>query len=256
MSDTTSARSTALEEQRDFLLRSLEDLEREHEAGDVDEQDYMALKDDYTARAAAVLRQLEAGQPVATGSRARPTGRGLAAVAGVLLFAGLAGLLVAQSAGRRDAGDLSSGDIRQSVTEKLNEAGRLLSEGEAQRAVDLYDEVLVDQPVNAEALTYRGWALYQFLDQREEGLTSLLDAATADRQYPDAAAFLAVVFFRSGLIQQAANELDRLEALDPPPAMLDLTAGLRAQIDARLARSTTTTPTPSMDAGGQPGGGT
>jgi hypothetical protein len=31
-----------LEEQRDFLLRSLDDLEREHDAGDIDETDYEA----------------------------------------------------------------------------------------------------------------------------------------------------------------------------------------------------------------------
>ena len=49
-----------LEEQRDFLLRSLDDLEREHDAGDIDETDYLALRDDYTVRAAAVLRSLEA----------------------------------------------------------------------------------------------------------------------------------------------------------------------------------------------------
>ena len=49
-----------LEEQRDFLLRSLEDLEREHEAGDIDDHDYEALRDDYTVRAAAVLRALDA----------------------------------------------------------------------------------------------------------------------------------------------------------------------------------------------------
>ena len=36
----------------------------------------------------------------------------------------LAGVLVAQAAGRRDADQVITGDIRQSVTEKLNEAGR------------------------------------------------------------------------------------------------------------------------------------
>ena len=49
----------ALEEERDFLLRSLEDLEREHAAGDVDDSDFEELKDDYTARAAAVIRAIE-----------------------------------------------------------------------------------------------------------------------------------------------------------------------------------------------------
>jgi len=241
VSERTAAARAALEDQRDFLLRSLEDLDCEHEAGDVDERDYAALKDDYTARAAAVLRALGAGQAPPAPTPRRPVGRRLAVFAGVLVFAGLAGLLVAQASGRRDAGDLPSGDVRQSVTEKLNEATRLLSEGDASGAVDLYDEVLADQPANAEALTYRGWALYTFLGNEEEGLSSLLDAATADATYPDVHAFLAVVFLRSGLVEQAGRELDRLEALDPPPAMLELTAGLRDEIDAALAGTATTT---------------
>jgi hypothetical protein len=49
-----------LEEERDFLLRSLEDLEAEHEAGDIDEADYRALRQEYTARAALALRTLAA----------------------------------------------------------------------------------------------------------------------------------------------------------------------------------------------------
>jgi hypothetical protein len=49
-----------LEEERDFLLRSLQDLEAEHGAGDIDDLDYQALKEDYTTRAATVLRALAA----------------------------------------------------------------------------------------------------------------------------------------------------------------------------------------------------
>lgn len=45
----------ALEEQRDFLLRSLTDLDREHDAGDLDDHDHAELRDDYTARAAEVI---------------------------------------------------------------------------------------------------------------------------------------------------------------------------------------------------------
>jgi len=48
-----------LDDERSFLLRSLEDLEREHDAGDLSEEDYAVLRDRYTARAAAVLRSLE-----------------------------------------------------------------------------------------------------------------------------------------------------------------------------------------------------
>ena len=52
----------ALVDERDFLLRSLEDLEREHDAGDVDDHDYETLKDDYTARAARAIRAVESHQ--------------------------------------------------------------------------------------------------------------------------------------------------------------------------------------------------
>jgi tetratricopeptide (TPR) repeat protein len=241
LSELEPAALAALEDQRDFLLRSLEDLEREHDAGDVDEHDYATLKDDYTARAASVLRAIEAGQIRAGTRRRRSAGRRAAAVVVVLAFAGLAGLLVAQASGRRDPGELGSGDVRQSVTEKLNEAGRLFSEGDADAAIALYDEVLADQPTNAEALTYKGWALYTLVGDDEAALSSLLDAATANPDYPDVHAFLAVVFFRNGLVQQADRELDRLDALDPPPDIVQLTESLRAQIDDLLASTTTTT---------------
>ncbi len=49
-----------LEEEREFLLRSLADLDDEYEAGDLEDDDYRSLTDDYTARAAAVLRAIEA----------------------------------------------------------------------------------------------------------------------------------------------------------------------------------------------------
>ena len=55
-------RLAELEEERRFLLRSLDDLEREHEAGDVDEHDFEVLRDGYTARAARVLRAIDDGQ--------------------------------------------------------------------------------------------------------------------------------------------------------------------------------------------------
>ncbi len=52
---TASGRSldrlAELEEERRYLLRSLVDLDREHDAGDVDDLDYQTLKDGYTVRA-------------------------------------------------------------------------------------------------------------------------------------------------------------------------------------------------------------
>jgi tetratricopeptide (TPR) repeat protein len=223
-------------DQREFLLRSLEDLERERAAGDIDDDDYQALRDDYTARAAAALR----AEPRSAESPRRG-GRGLAVLAGVVAFAVVAGIVVAQASGRRDPGDTATGDIDQSVTEQLNEARRCFSEGDADCAIATYDDVLAEQPANAEAQTYKGWALYTLEDDREAALSTLIDAATAHPDYPDVHAFLAVVFFRSGLVQPAANELERLDALDPPPALLRQIEGLRAQVDAALAAAETTT---------------
>jgi hypothetical protein len=53
----------ALEEERDFCLRSLRDLEAELAAGDLDQADYEALRDSYVARAATALRKLDGGDP-------------------------------------------------------------------------------------------------------------------------------------------------------------------------------------------------
>lgn len=61
---------SVLEEERDFFLRSLRDLEVEHDAGDIDDADYAALKDDYTVRAATVIRQLSGRSPAGSESAA------------------------------------------------------------------------------------------------------------------------------------------------------------------------------------------
>lgn len=241
MSPADEARLAALVDQRDFLLTSLEDLERERAAGDVDEADYRALKDDYTARAARVIRSLEDGRAQQARGGGRRVRRRLAAVAGVVAFAVGAGVLVAQTAGRRDAGDQLSGDVRQSVTEKLNEAGRRGSQGDYPAAIEIYDEVLATEPDQPEAMAYRGW-MQLIGGDPEAGLLSLLEAATAHPEYPDVHAFLAVAFFRQGLVAEAGRELDRLDALDPPAAIRSLTDPLRERIDQALATTSTVAP--------------
>ena len=96
----------ALEEQRDFLLRSLDDLDREYAAGDVDEVDYEALKDDYTARAAAVHRAIESGKANFAKRGRRPSiSRGALVVAAVAVFSVVAGVVIATSYGTRTSGD-------------------------------------------------------------------------------------------------------------------------------------------------------
>jgi tetratricopeptide (TPR) repeat protein len=102
---------TKLEGERDFLLRSLDDLELEHASGGIDDESYAELHDDYTARAAAAIRALRDGvdnrpepaPPV-------PTKRRVAVIAGVVVFAIVAGVALAAALGARLAGQTASGN--------------------------------------------------------------------------------------------------------------------------------------------------
>jgi tetratricopeptide (TPR) repeat protein len=234
----------ALEEQRDFLLRSLEDLEREHDAGDVDDHDYASLKDDYTARAARTIRAIEAHH--ARAAAARPTRswpRTVATIAGVVAFAVLAGVLVARFAGRREAGDALTGDIRESTRTQLDNGRLALQQERYDDAIAIYDEVLADQPDNVEAMAYKGRA--QIGNGDMEGVLTLIDAAEADPDYPDTHYFLAGAFAIAGRYDSALAELDRFDALDPPPALADEADDLRAEIEALQAAATTSTTAPT-----------
>jgi tetratricopeptide (TPR) repeat protein len=246
-------RLAALHDERSFLLRSLDDLEREHDAGDVDHHDSETLRDDYTARAAAVIRAIEShGQRVAAGRRPRSWRRTVLTVAGVVVFAVVAGVLVAQASGRREAGETLTGDIRESTRTQLADAVQLANAGDYEGAIEVYDEVLDQDPRNAEALAYKGWFL--FLDGDATGLDSLVAAAEADPDFPDTHAFMAIILARSGRPDEALVALDRLDALDPPAGITELVAPIRAQVESQVADGGTAGG--SGDAGGSSPGST
>lgn len=241
----------ALEEERDFLLASLADLEREHEAGDLDDADHAALRDDYTTRAAEVLRAIEERREAFADARpAVPAGRRWALAAGVVVLALVAGVIVAQASGRRGAGDTVTGDIRRTPTQQAQECLPLTFQtAEDPRKVleakDCYEAVLDQDPRNPTALTYFGWALLlsgepDLIDSGREFLMRSVEAAP---EYPDAYAFLAILENRLGNHAEADKWLDTFESLDPSPDMLTLTEGLRAEIDLGLAGGSTSTTT-------------
>jgi tetratricopeptide (TPR) repeat protein len=228
----------ALEEQRDFLLGSLDDLEREHEAGDVDDVDYRVLKSDYTARAAAVLRAIEDGE--VRFAQARPQ-RSWTRLVGVIAIVALvaigAGVLLARASGTRGGNDQISGDIRLTNRDRLLQAQDQLAgeDPDPVAALELFDEVLTTDPDNVEALTYRGWTL-ALSGLTAEGLTWLDRAVAADPGYPDARALRAVVLANG--MNRPADALADLEALDPattPPDIAALIDPLRARLEAEIA---------------------
>src|SRR4051812_12376196 len=102
-------RKRQLEEERDFLMQSLDDLELEHESGGIDDESYAELHDDYTARAAGVIRTLRDGVDVTAPPPPR-TRRRVLLVSVVLVFAIAVGTSLAYALGARLPGQTSSGN--------------------------------------------------------------------------------------------------------------------------------------------------
>lgn len=216
----------ALEEQRDFLLRSLADLEREHDAGDLADDDHRTLKDDYTARAAEVLRALdEQRSAFANAKRASSAGRRFAILGGVAAFGVVAAFLIAGSIGARGEGDTLSGGITtksspsqraQACTGKINTAPT--------DALSCFQGVLDDDPENVVALTWTAWTLElssaqlppaQAVEVQGTAGKFIERAIAADPDYSYARAFRAVIAFRHGEFADAERYLADFRAGDP-----------------------------------------
>lgn len=215
-----------LEEQRNFLLRSLEDLDRERAAGDLADADYEALREDYTARAAAVLRALEKGRaPVDESHRPERRGRRLVAVVVVAALAASAGLAVAASSGTRLPGDNITGDIRETPSGQLAQAAALAGQGEVTEALRIYDAVLAEDPENLEALSERGLLLVSLASASDrptlaaQGRQSIEQALAVDPDNARALFYLGLALRLEGDDARAADAFSAALAADPPPVL-------------------------------------
>ena len=233
-------RLAELEEERRFLLRSLDDLEREHTAGDVDDHDFAALRDGYVARAAAVLREIDAGRE-ALPPRRRRRGRTLAAVLATLAFAAFAGWFVARSSGQRDASGTATMLPDDEVSEQLSLARTAAAAGDAATAIQAYQRVLTLDPDNIEANTYAGWLIVTSgqtagrADFVDAGITQLRRAIEIDTTYTDAHCLLGVALGRFAETPDPVEgkaELQACLANDPPQQVRALVEPVLAAIDA------------------------
>jgi uncharacterized protein (TIGR02996 family) len=204
-----------LEQERDFLLKSLDDLEGERSAGNIDAESYTELHDDYTARAAATIRTLR------DGIDARPTPppsswrrRGLV-IGGIVALAVLASVTLAAALGARLPGQTSSGNAPAASTSRDGRQARL------QAAVD----------ANPNDATVR-LALARFLEESGDMVGSLKQLDEAVRVAPENADALAdagrVRFIVAGqvpspdaqrqLVASARSLLDRAVQANPDHA--------------------------------------
>ena len=244
-------RLAQLEEERDFLLSSLSDLEHEFSAGDIDEGDYFSLRDSYTARAAALIRDIAAaGAPQLP---ARMSWKPFAWGFLVVIIALAAGVTIARTTGERLAGQGMNGPIEDGSVSSLLVQARSQGMSNVSTGLDLYSRVLAIEPENIEALTYFGWLTVLSstqeddtavaVDRLQNGLLLLRQATIIDDDYPDAHCFLGITFFRFLDDAQAAQPEMRacLEA-NPPAAVASMVAGLSDQIDAAVTESSTPSP--------------
>ncbi len=178
-----------LADERDFLRRSLDDAAREHEAGDLSDEDHALLVARDSARLAEVEAELTAhtGRPAAdaadaahdnalsaassagedgapvpdTPRRRMPLWRriGIVVACGCIVLGAV--ILVAHFVQARQPGQASSGSVTQTqaqqIEEQLQQALALNNAGNVEGALVLYNRVLSEDPSNPAALAYAGY---------------------------------------------------------------------------------------------------
>jgi len=234
----------SLESERDFLLRSIADLETERDAGNLDDERYRALKDDYTARAAAVLRSIEEGRDARPAPPPVPKKRKLLTGGVVVAFVVVAALALAAAAGKRHDGQTITGNaqsdtarraaLERQVAEHPDDATAhlvfaryLLEKGEPTAAVKEYVATAKLDPKNPEANAYAGWVSFlaaqsanadpkTAAELTDRALARLDAAVAAADDYPDAHFFRGMVQLRGKNNPKAAvPDFERYLALVP-----------------------------------------
>ncbi|MFZ0171042.1 MAG: hypothetical protein WAL04_05095 [Acidimicrobiales bacterium] len=163
-------------DEAEHVRKSLEDLDREHGAGELDGADYESLRANYEERAALIEAALEGVAPpgpnestrseTATGARpgarrwlASPKHRmvfGWSAAGCFALAALLVSLSLAKVAPFASAPPTTL-SVADQVRIELAEAGVLASNKQLVQAVAVYDRVLALDPEQPEALADGGW---------------------------------------------------------------------------------------------------
>jgi|TARA_B100000959_G_scaffold284861_1_gene357676 tetratricopeptide (TPR) repeat protein len=243
-----------LEEERDFLLRSLDDLDREYVLGELSDQEYETLRDDYIRRTAAVVRVLNKAEPLE--ARSAISGRVWWRMSIILLVGALLGLGVAQFSGLRSPGETISGQIDQSPRNRLSNAQSFFFAGDLEAARAAVEEILRDSPAftgalvlsaqlheragdplpairqldqvlrqgpeHVDALTLRGWILVRIDNQvlQEEGIRNLDKAVSLQPDSFDPYVFRGFVAREiQGDLELAIRMYELALDRDPPPEM-------------------------------------
>jgi tetratricopeptide (TPR) repeat protein len=254
----------SLEAERDFLLRSLDDLDANRAAGDIDDETYDRLHADYTARAAAVIRTLRDGVDSRPERPKTSRKRRVGVIAGLVAFAAAASVALAAGLGARLPGQTVTGNsqskastssreasFKQAVQQRPNDpqahlayARYLLGAQNYAGALKEYDATVKLDPKNAEAHAYGGWIVF-LANLPDEALQRVDAAIAADPNYPDAHFFKGMILFR-GKNQPcpAKGELQRYLAANNQSDLAPEVEQVLAQAVAACPDTPPTTPKP------------
>lgn len=258
----TSTAIEALSAERDFLLRSLADLEAEHALGELTDDRFQELHDQYTVQAATVLRaidRLDAAVPTAVvpaSARARRR-RVVPAALVVLVLVGGGATLLSRSVGDRGEGQTITGNA-QSIGDDLDALARraqqrpddfdaqmayasaLMEGGDAVDALRAFDAADRAKPSAPAPKAYSGWLLF-LAGLTDEALPRIEAAIAADPEFPDAHFFRGMVLLRGRDDREGALvEFRRFLELAPPGPERDQVEQLVAGIEEPAPASSTT----------------
>ena len=217
----------------------MRDLESEHVAGDIADEDRDRLRRDYISRTSVLLAKIEVLERPIEDAQAAPvphmqlrralgrskTRRILIALIAVWVLAAV-GLVALHFAGVRLPGQSATGSI------SLSEA--LVVQQELTQAIVVYGEVLAKVPNQHEALTYQGWLIRlsgvaaHGRSVVSRGDLELARAASVAPGYPDARGLYGIALFED--LHQTRAALNQFSAMlrDHPAATL--IAALRPRV--------------------------
>ena len=212
------------EKEKDFLLKSLDDLDSELAKGDLTEKDYAQLSRNYKRRLIKLTKQETRSIKESKLQNVKKT---WFTVTFLVVLALISGIAIANSSGERTGSETITGSIRKSTVTKLQEAQQLLSDSDKwDEAISLYDEVLQDQPSNAEALTYRAWLRYRTGEDSDPQIRDWREVRILNPEFADAIVFLTIALSDESRFSEALIELQELQELE-------ITSQLRSVLDSQ-----------------------
>ena len=200
--------------ERDFLLKSLDDLDAELLAGNIDPDTYRKLHDDYTARASEVITSLEDG---VERKRNEPRRLRVITAAGIVVGCVLIAVLLARAIGTRQPGEEVTGGQQSSTATvdpnsyrgHIAKAQAALTQQDYETAIKEYTAAARIDPTQAEPLAYRGFISTKIAETIGKGPArdTLVQSATSDLNQATALnpKFVDAWLFKGYLLYQVQN---------------------------------------------------